>query len=651
MLDQAKEANAVIASNFLHHPGQDLSKAGPSEAVWGFLYLFIPLAVALIVVFAAFEYMRMNVQQVKINIRESGHVELGRNSVVRDLESLGSDLLVLANGETIKRVLNDNTPGARLALADRFLIFSKDRRHYDQIRYIDELGMEVVRVNFNDGAPMVVVDNKLQRKSRRYYFTDTLSLSPGQVFLSRLDLNVENKTVEVPYKPMLRLGTPVFDSNGRKKGVVILNYLAAKLLKQFALSMPGSDNEIFVVNRDGYWLHSSNPGKEWGFMFGSKHTFATAYPEAWKNMSVNDSDQFQTDDGLFTFATIYPNQRLSITAKTAGSSTDARDHSIWKIGRFVRAEKLNPFFNWRERVPDMIIFALLLLVTATASWSLSLARNTRRRAEVELRNRTKNAELLERAAAAAKEEAEKASNAKSEFLASMSHELRTPLNAIMGFSEMLTGNFFGPLGSAKYEEYVEDIHASSEHLLHLINDILDLSAIEAGKHPLAKESLNVNELIEDCSTIIVAGTNDKSVMYSVEVTKNTGPLYADRRAMKQILFNVLSNAIKFTPEGGLIALKVSTSNGHHVFEVSDTGKGIPEKKLPSLTDPFVRIEDDPYKAQKGTGLGLAIVKSLVDLHEGELIIESEVGKGTVVTIILPSSAPKSLNHVVHRMSA
>ena len=160
--------------------------------------------------------------------------------------------------------------------------------------------------------------------------------------------------------------------------------------------------------------------------------------------------------------------------------------------------------------------------------------------------------------------------------------------------------------------------------------------MEAGKYSLAKEPLVADDVIKDCSPIIKAAAGGKGITYSVECPDGTPPLYADRRALKQILLNILSNAVKFTPEGGRVTLKATASNGHHAFEVSDTGQGVPEDKLASLTDPFVRNETDPHKAQEGTGLGLAIVKSLVDLHHGELDIKSTLGKGTVVTVTLPS---------------
>ena len=236
-------------------------------------------------------------------------------------------------------------------------------------------------------------------------------------------------------------------------------------------------------------------------------------------------------------------------------------------------------------------------------------------------------------------DAEKANKAKSEFLANMSHELRTPLNAISGFSEMLTGEFFGTLGSPKYKEYADDIRVSSEYLLNLVNDILDLSAVEAGKQSLAKERLIVDDVIKGCSTVIAAAAENKSIDYAVDLPDEIQPLLADRRALKQILLNVLSNATKFTPAGGRVTLKITESNNHHVFEVSDTGEGVPADKLSSLTDPFVRANTNPHMAQEGTGLGLAIVKSLVNLHNGELNIKSKVGEGTIVTVMLPSDTP------------
>ena len=220
-------------------------------------------------------------------------------------------------------------------------------------------------------------------------------------------------------------------------------------------------------------------------------------------------------------------------------------------------------------------------------------------------------------------------------MATMSHELRTPLAAIIGFAETMAGQYLGAPGSQKYVEYAGDIKASSEHLLHLINNLLDLSAIEAGKHQLHKESLNIRDIVAQCNLMVTGGAARKGIDFRTDVPDDLPPIIADPRALKQILLNILSNAIKFTPEGGAITLATTASRDALIVTVRDTGTGIPAERLDDLTEPFVRGEPDPYKSQDGAGLGLAIVQSLVDLHDGDLGIESEVGKGTSVTVSLP----------------
>ena len=244
----------------------------------------------------------------------------------------------------------------------------------------------------------------------------------------------------------------------------------------------------------------------------------------------------------------------------------------------------------------------------------------------------------QKAANAALQEAEAANRAKSEFLATMSHELRTPLNAILGFAEILSHQYFGPI-SDKYKEYAEDIQSSGEHLLTLINDILDLSTIEAGKQSLVKEKLSTEEIVAECERIVEDKARSHGIDLVTEVPKDLPPLYADRRAAKQILLNLLSNAVKFTPQGGRVTVSVKASKRNTTLKIADTGKGIPAENLPKLTDPFTRINPNPYQTEQGWGLGLAITKSLIDLHDGKLDIKSTVGKGTTVTVTFPNEAP------------
>ena len=233
------------------------------------------------------------------------------------------------------------------------------------------------------------------------------------------------------------------------------------------------------------------------------------------------------------------------------------------------------------------------------------------------------------------EEARRANAAKSEFLAAMSHELRTPLNAILGFADIISHQYVGPVDE-KYQEYAEDIHTSGEHLLSLINDVLDISSIEAGKRTLTKEDLIIAELVAESVEIVAHETKKKNIDMTTDMAEGLPPLHADRRAVRQIVLNLLGNAVKFTPEGGKITVSAQASKTVARIRVADTGFGIPPEKIPELTNPFTRADRDPHKAVDGWGLGLAITKSLIDLHGGKLEIKSKLGAGTTVTVTLPT---------------
>lgn len=235
--------------------------------------------------------------------------------------------------------------------------------------------------------------------------------------------------------------------------------------------------------------------------------------------------------------------------------------------------------------------------------------------------------------------AENANKERTDFFTSMSHDLRTPLNAIIGLSELMKLSFHGPLGSDKNVEYVNDINKSGQYLLQLVNNILDISKLEAGERSIVRQLIDVKEIFLDCYKLLYRLAEDKKITCNLETTKDLPMIYADKHALMQILMNVFANAIKFTPEGGYVTCNTKVLNGKHIIEISDSGIGIAEGKLKSITKPFVRVEENPYLSkQEGTGLGLAIVKLLVDLHDGVLEIKSILGKGTTVTISLPPEA-------------
>jgi len=237
-----------------------------------------------------------------------------------------------------------------------------------------------------------------------------------------------------------------------------------------------------------------------------------------------------------------------------------------------------------------------------------------------------------------KDRAEEANQAKSEFLANMSHELRTPLNAIIGFSEIMETGMFGPLGAGKYHEYCRDIRDSGNYLLDVINDILDMSKIEAGRTTLDFQDVDLAQIIADAVRVVSARAAEKRLEVKLEVAPAIR-LRADRRALKQVALNLLSNAVKFTPEGGHVTVRARTVAGVATLAIEDTGIGIPKAALKNLGRPFEQVESQLTKSHKGSGLGLAIAKSLTDLHGGCVRIRSTQGVGTIVLVRLPLERP------------
>ena len=238
----------------------------------------------------------------------------------------------------------------------------------------------------------------------------------------------------------------------------------------------------------------------------------------------------------------------------------------------------------------------------------------------------------------ARQDAEKASTAKSEFLAKISHEIRTPLNAIIGFSEVMMDERFGAIGNDRYRQYLKDIHTSGEHLISLLNDLLDLSKIEAGKLDLTFVTINLNDLVQQCVAMMQQEANRERVIIRTSLNPHLPPIVADARSVRQIALNILSNSIKYTGAGGQVIVSTAVDDDHEVsFRVRDTGAGMSEKELQTALEPFRQISTSARWGATGTGLGLPITKALAEANHARFRITSEVDAGTLVEVAFPAT--------------
>jgi len=347
--------------------------------------------------------------------------------------------------------------------------------------------------------------------------------------------------------------------------------------------------------------------------------------------------------GEYSFGDGYPSNcpedvspRITISDDHIEIMKDIVNDSFQRVGSiYIKStlEQINEYIKKQFAIAITVIATALLL-------SYLLAVSLQRAISADNQLKKQNIALEK-----AKDSAESASRAKSQFLANISHELRTPLNAIIGFSSILMNQLFGPLGDNKYLEYAKDINESGTHLLDIINDILDLSKAEAGKLSITYQEVHVGKSINKCLTILAERAEKGNVTVSVDVPKTLPALIADRLRFIQIVLNIMSNAVKFTEAGGRVHVAAKVVDDQFVITVQDTGIGMSKEDLDKAFQSFGQVDSGLNRKYEGTGLGLPLTRKLIELHYGKIEMESELGKGTIVRLIFPTIPPPEAGYV------
>lgn len=313
-----------------------------------FLVIFVLTGTLISGVMLAMYRSATDTDMTNIKEKERFAVLLQHQAVSDILLAITGDLLFLSQQNELTDYLSTGDEALLDKIGAEYVSISKQKGIYDQIRFLDTLGMEIVRVNANNGAPVSVTASELQSKQKRYYFQDCFKLSMGEVFISPFDLNVEQGKIEVPFKPMIRLGTPIFDQAGEKRGIVLANYNGKNLLDKIVESEGVSGGEAMLLNAEGYWLLNPDPGQEWGFMFkDEQRTLAVADEEAWKIIQAKNQGQIETAKGIYTFKTIYPLNEEQYRSSTG--SVEAFGLSSAEVGPMAYRWHLVSFFS-AERI-------------------------------------------------------------------------------------------------------------------------------------------------------------------------------------------------------------------------------------------------------------------------------------------------------------
>ncbi|MDJ0556870.1 MAG: AAA family ATPase [Microcoleaceae cyanobacterium MO_207.B10] len=351
-----------------------------------FLLLITPIAVVIGIIYVQEEKQAKTLLEIQATNSLKGQT----NQITREFQLIVSDLRFLAEMNELKLYFEQENSQGRESLAREYLSFSTHKQIYDQIRFLDETGLEIVRVNFNQGPPSIVPEEGLQNKGDRYYFEDTFKLERGEIFVSPFDLNTERGKIEQPLKPMIRFGLPVFDSQNNKRGIVLLNYLGNHLLNQLKSDAAKAPGNVMLLNVEGYWLTGVAESKLWGFMYDhDERKFGNDFPVEWSQISQQKSGQFYTNNGLFTFVTIYP---LVEGQKSSTGSPDAFAPSVsqidpseyyWKVVSHLSSAEINAELNPIRQRTIVIFLGLGAIILVISLW-LTDSQHKHRQAEAKI---------------------------------------------------------------------------------------------------------------------------------------------------------------------------------------------------------------------------------------------------------------------------
>lgn len=503
----------------------------------------------------------------------------------------------------VQRAINSGTAEAVSLVSQDFQTLLLRNPTYSQIRWIGNDGMELVRVDRFEGATLRIRSGEeLQDKSGRPYVEFGKKLGPDELYVSPLDLNIENGKVNIPYEPTIRMAMQLFDKNNASAGIMVLNISVKDILVQLEQYLATGD--LLLLNQDGYWLVGPKPEDEWGFMFNKTENFATRFPDAWHQIVSNPEGSGEAGSALYTW------QSISIKTKQPHVKYNIALKSVAVLPATLLAAA-----RWSAGIPIIYTALVLILTFGTGLYLLIKEIENRRQAQLE---------------------ASRANQAKSSFLAIMSHEIRTPMTGVLGFADMLMEDGL-PKDSQKK---VARIKSSTKSLLSIINDILDISKLDAGKFEVEKIDFRPANVANDVTQLFyqTCPADKRDILQITTKVSADFPdaVRADPTRLRQILVNLMGNAVKFTQSGSV------TLVCHHYprlnqlkFEVVDTGIGIDKDTQSILFDEFVQADSSISRTYQGTGLGLAICKRLVKLMGGEIGIKSNPGEGSTFWFTLP----------------
>jgi two-component system NtrC family sensor kinase len=605
-----------------------------------FLLLFALLSAAFFTLWWGSLYVDARLEHDRRSGAALEIVHRANDFLLRTLITFAADLRIVASDPNVVGLAAGNN-SLRRAVARRFLIVANEKLAVAQLRYIDARGNEVVRVDRRGDTVQIVDDSALQNKSSRYYFRQSIDLPPGGLFVSSIDLNVENGKIVQPWQPTLRLVVPIPDMDGRNAGIVIVNLSVERMLRTIESLSPPGEAPVQILNSQGYWLTGRPPADLWGFMHANDATMARTDPSAWQRIAESFEGTFDHDGTFYAYQTLHPPSALHNEGRTEHILTR---ESSWKILGTVAPIDLTKM--WQRKHLPLAAIGFAVIAAISFGWSRTIV--ARRNADAEKLKAEKEMLRIEKLASLG------------DLVAGVSHELNTPIgNAVTVASSLAgrAGQFAADLETQQLRrstlnEFLADLTEGTSILLRSMQRASDLISnlkqVAVDQASNVRRKFEIGELIGDVAGIVRPAFKHGKVALVTNVASRAmldnypGPL-------GQVLLNLLTNArIHGFDEDmeGTVTISVRDRNTDELeIAVQDTGKGIEPENLNRIFEPFYTTR----LGQGGSGLGLAITYQIVTTVLGGTIhAESRFTEGTTMVVRIPRVAPHISNDQTER---
>ncbi|MBF0264732.1 MAG: sensor histidine kinase [Gammaproteobacteria bacterium] len=613
-----------------------------------YLYLFLPIVFITIILAWGIYYLDHQSQLDKNRTNAEHHVQIQVKTLELTFRQILADLRFLAQQQGLQNYLQHPFDHNQKALSNDYQVFSRQKKIYDQIRFLDETGQEKVRINYNKGDVKTVVKDKLQNKGKRYYFMDAFKLDKGQIFISPFDLNIERGQIEQPIKPMIRFGMPVFDQNGNKRGIILLNYLGEDLLKRFRRSAEDISGSMFLLNQNGYSLSSENIEKDWGFMYPDRKdlTFSVQEPVIWKKVSSSLSGQFQMKNELITYNTVSPlfsgivSSSGSAEAYSASNKQLSSHDYFWKIVSILNDSQQS--LRSHNLLPAISVFSgLIILISFLGTWALSRSRS----------HLSMTVDML----ATKLDELEKTRDQllQSEKMASLgrmvagfAHEVNTPVGIAVGATSQIE-HCVAKLNQLMTQDEVEEEDLMLEmdtlneatrlilsNLNRAANLVISFKRSSVDQTSNQERTFYLCETVEDVLNALKNKLKHSSIKIEIECDKKL-KIKSRPGLYEQLLTNLIMNsyihAYDNGAQAGRIQINIDIISDTLHINYDDDGIGMNSETLDKIFEPFFTTD-----RISGTGLGMYLCYSIVTSElNGSISCHSKLGQGCHFDILLP----------------